>query len=178
MATRRLFTAIEPPESFISKVTDLHTGLPGANWESRPHITLSHFGDVDEKRMTDLLAALGAVTFESFDLEVQQLRTFGEPSAPTVVWLGLEDSPELARLQVQLTEVRSEFAATPDRHGGFTPHITLARTQQAKPADVAEYLRSGMDRNRVGGFHVGAFELFESIDFTYERMQSFSAVGG
>ena len=167
----RLFTAIEAQEKPYSSA--LRSGLPGANWESHPHVTISHFGEVRPDARGEIQEALAEVTFASFTLTPKALGIFGERDAPAVVWVGFEHSEPLSSLFAQLNEIRSAFNETPDRHE-FNPHLTLARTSACAPEDVLSYV----DRHAnlvLEPILVEAFSLFESIDLEYHRIDRFSA---
>ncbi len=169
---RRLFTAVQPTDSFIDAATSLHEGLPGARWETHPHVTLSHFGDVEASLVPDLQAELAAVSLEPFELQPDRFGFFKDADAPAVVWVGFAPSAELVSLHAELSIIRSRFASRPDRHD-FNPHLTLARTGECDPDDVEHpddvelYLTRPFDEAGLGTLWVSGFGLFESVDFRY-----------
>ena len=171
---RRLFTAIEPDERFAQAVQKLHSSLPGANWETEPHITLTHFGDVEAESLPELTAALEAVMFSTFVLELSGTGFFGEEDAPAVAWLAFKQSSELERLHAEVSVIRQRFASSPERHS-FNPHLTLARTNRCEPAAVHTYLRSARESTLPAQFDVARFELFESTNETYSKVATVRA---
>jgi len=168
-----VFTAIEPPEAVRHRVLDQHTGMSGAVWETQPHITLSHFGELDPTQVERLQAKLRALRFDRFRVSLKEVGIFGDAAAPSVVWIGLESNPNLNALAEELAKVRASLVSTPDRHE-FIPHMTLARTSSVEPDEVNDFIET-FDTERIGSFSVTGFSLLESVDFRYRTVETFSA---
>src|SRR6185295_4632440 len=98
--------------------------------ESRLHLTLRFVGDVEDDRIADVIEAVeeAAAGVPPFSIIVRGLGVFPKPSVVRVLWAGIEPNAELGRLARRVDEaIRSR--GFPPEPKGFTPHITLLRTQ-------------------------------------------------
>lgn len=157
----RLFTGIELPEDIVWRLSMMRAGLYGAQWidPDNYHITLRFVGDISDTQASHFADALSEVGFDSFELEVSGLGSFGG-NKPRALWAGMKPSPSLQLLQRSI-ERAARLAGLPPETRNFTPHVTLARLRNARPQTVAEYLA------RHGGFFsmpfgVTRFVLFSS----------------
>jgi RNA 2',3'-cyclic 3'-phosphodiesterase len=135
--------------------------LPGARWidPENFHITLRFAGDIDELQAQAFAAELDDIRFESFEVTIEGLGSFGG-NKPRALIAGVRLTEPMARLQ-KAHERAARRAGLPPETRNFTPHVTLARLKDSKPAAVAEYL------SYYGGlfaepFRVSAFVLFSS----------------
>lgn len=152
----RLFVAIEIPEAWRRVAVETAEALrarlgpePGLRFAAaeRLHLTLRFLGEVDEAVEPDLRAQLRhEVTRVDVPLELTEVGTFGSPSRPTVLWLGLGgDLDGLAALReaVDRAAVTSRLEVDERR---LQPHITLARVER----------RAGPEQRRAIADAVGA----------------------
>lgn len=106
------------------------------------HITMKFLGDVAEARIDGIKTVVhaAAANVAPFRIEIGGFGAFPSASRPSVFWLGIGPSPELAQLQDRIesgcTALGFEREARP-----FKPHLTLGRTR--KDARVP---RAVMDR--------------------------------
>ena len=157
----RLFTGIELPEDIVRRLSMLRAGLSGASWidPENYHMTLRFAGDITDTEAKHFADALADIRFDSFDLELNGLGSFGG-NKPRALWAGIKPSPQLLLLQ-KAHERAARFAGLPPETRNFVPHITLARLRNVSPYTVADYLA------RHGGlfavpFPVSQFVLFSS----------------
>lgn len=136
----RLFTGIELPEELIWRLSMMRAGLNGARWldPDNYHITLRFGGDMPDFQANAFAEALDDVHFDSFDLELSGLGSFGG-NKPRSIWLGVKSSPALHDLH-RAHERAARIAGLPPEPRNFTPHITLARLKNTSPFAVADYL--------------------------------------
>ncbi|RKY19651.1 MAG: RNA 2',3'-cyclic phosphodiesterase [Planctomycetota bacterium] len=159
----RLFVALPLPESALAALAPLCSGLRGARWVAaeRQHLTLEFVGAVDGPMARRVEQTLGAVRAATFTLRLRGLGHFPPRGAPRVVWAGLPPSEPLARLQ---RDVRGRLLrlGLPLERRRFAPHITLARLQGTRPADVLEHRleHGGLDGPDLP---VPCFSLFASV---------------
>ena len=87
---KRLFIAIEPPESMRDVLLALDPHLPGVRWVRREklHLTLSFLGNVEIDAEDRLRDALERLRVGPFWLPVAGLGSFGGSNRPTVLWVG------------------------------------------------------------------------------------------
>jgi RNA 2',3'-cyclic 3'-phosphodiesterase len=142
----RLFTALEVPRSVAIGLSLLKGGLPGARWiePENYHITLRFIGDIDDRRADDLAETLARVSSAPLTLSIRGLSVFGS-KYPHALIACIEPSAALITLQANIDRICQRMAMPGDPRR-FTPHITIARLKNAKPADVGRYL---MERGLV-----------------------------
>jgi 2'-5' RNA ligase len=157
----RLFTGIEVPEDIVWRLSIIRAGLYGAHWidPDNYHITMRFAGDMSHAQANHFADALADVRFDSFDIEVSGLGSFGGDK-PRAIWAAIKPSPALTLLQ-KAHERAARLAGLPPETRNFVPHITLARLRNVSPHAVAEFLA------RHGGFFsapfaVSSFVLFSS----------------
>lgn len=162
----RLFLAFDLPEPQKARIEALVENLRpriDAKWtraEGR-HVTLVFLGETDAAKTPALIAAIDAVTMRHapHTLHVAGAGTFGPASHPRVLWLGLDGDLAAARALQAGLQTALEVA---DEHGGWVPHLTLARSRHPRgdPAlvDAAKALRG----ERFEPFTVDEVVLFES----------------
>lgn len=157
----RLFTGIELPQDVIWRLSMIRSGLPGAHWTDPDnyHITLRFAGDISDGMADAFAGALDDIRFDSFELEIQGLGSFGG-NKPRAIWAGLKPSLALEQLQ-RAHERAARIAGLPPETRNFVPHVTLARLKHTRPHTVAEFLarNSGVFS---APFVVDRFVLFSS----------------
>src|SRR5260370_3526617 len=109
---------------------------PQVRWtpEGSPHRTVRFIGNIDRAVVEAMAERLGARSLRAFDLDLDDLGTFGHGRHVRVVWQGLRDSPEaVAELAAQV-EAECATAGLMAEKRPFQAHLTLAR---ARPRDGA-----------------------------------------
>lgn len=131
----RLFVAIPAPPFVISSAEPwflrLKTQLAFATWVHPRdlHLTLQFLGDVARERTAQLAQAIGQAAAGSapFSLHFQGLGVFGKPSAPSVLWVGVQGEAEkLGQLQRRIEDAMKTLGFAAEKRS-FKPHLTLAR---------------------------------------------------
>jgi len=164
MSGVRSFVAVELPASFRQEIDSLHSRIATEGLRLvRPdlvHITLKFLGDVPEKDLDAVAAALREVKAAPFPVQVKGIGAF-PGGGVRVLWLGLEG--DFSKLY-QGIEKALEPLGFPAEERGFSPHVTLGRVGRPNveisrkiKARMAEF--SGLD---LGGFTVDRFYLKKS----------------
>jgi len=127
----RLFIAIcldEHKDYFLN----LQSGLgPDLAKTKAFHLTLKFIGETDDYK--EIAERLKQVRFRPFSLKLKGIGFFPNERVRRVVWVGVEDNPELMKLQEQVEDAVGRTNGLP-----FRPHVTLARArQQAGEINVA-----------------------------------------
>lgn len=160
--TQRLFVALELPEDVLTRLEALKEEFSELPWASRNtlHLTLRFIGNVPEEDVPGIRAALGHVRGSRFFLQARGLGVFAQ-SRRTILWAGLEPSPDLLALKRRVDAALEKVPALGPAHGPFAPHITLSRIRKNRPATLGRFVdaHAGTD---LGGFHVNSFALFRS----------------
>lgn len=143
MPTLRLFVAVdvstEVQRALDAALRPLRRLAPDARWtaQGKWHLTLQFLGAVDEARLPGLAHGLEAASSSTnaFTLRLSRAGTFGRPSHPSVLWVGVDEgAPPLARLAHAVGEALSPPGFTPEARL-FAPHLTLARARDGRIGD-------------------------------------------
>ena len=161
--TLRLFVAIDPPETVRKDLAALPRDVDGARWvrAGQLHVTLRFLGDVAAGAVDRLAAALGGVASTAFSLHASGFGVFPPRGAPRVLWAGLSPAEPLRALAAAVNAALAATGLTPPADKPFSPHLTLARLERARPGDVKAWI------DARGGFStvpwaVEAFTLYAS----------------
>lgn len=148
MTPERLFTAVRLSPELRGAVSGmcrrLSRELPFAKWthEGDYHITLQFLGDTDPRNIPELVSALkkSAADFGPFTMSLRGTGVFGAPSAPRVLWAGLDGDAD------RLRELHSRIVAATEPLGfraeerAYKPHVTLARKYRGEQGFDSQYL--------------------------------------
>ena len=162
---KRLFVAIDPPETIRQQLAALCCGLPDARWTEpvQLHLTLVFIGEVSGATFLDIREALDEITAQPFDLRCKGVGFFPPRGLPRVVWTGIERSEPLMLLQRKIATRLYQLGVEMENRK-FSPHITLARLRETPPAKVGRYLE--------------AHGLFASDPFPVDRFLLYASVLG
>ena len=160
--TQRLFVDKKKNKDVLARLEALKAEFPGIPWAPRKnlHLTLRFIGNVPEEDVPGIRAALRGVRAGRFYLRARGLGIFAQ-SRQTVLWAGLEPSPDLLALKLRVDAALEGGPAPDPVPGRFIPHITLSRIRKNRPAALRRFVgeHAGTD---LGGFHVTSFALFRS----------------
>lgn len=159
---RRLFIALELPETIKDQLLKVRGGLEGAHWQRREqlHLTLSFIGNVDYHQLEDVHTVLEQIRFQPFEVELGGLGLFGKPHRPRLLWTGAKSPKPLEDLHTKLHNALKR-AGLPQDERGYLPHVTLARFDgsYSMRADGFVIANQGL---HLAPFVVDHFTLFES----------------
>ncbi len=94
------------------------------------HLTLKFLGEVPESQIEDIAETLKAVaqgTFP-FSFTVQGVSGFPDLRKPRVLWVGVEATEALMRLQRMVEKAMENLGFEPEGRG-YHPHITIGRVK-------------------------------------------------
>jgi 2'-5' RNA ligase len=167
----RLFIAINFSPKTRSKIAlvqnDLKAKSIKGNFTSleNAHLTLAFLGEIDPLEIEKLTDIMKSIRFASFDIEIDDLGTFGR----SLWYCSVKQSVALETLHANLNKLLkdSDFP-TDDRP--FKPHITIARNlllkdQMFKPfVPIKERVNaiSLMESTRING-KLTYIELFKKV---------------
>jgi len=144
----------------------LRTSGADVSW-TRPegmHLTLKFLGEVEEKRVPKIEAALdsAANSIGAFSLSVSGMGTFPDIRRPRVIWIGLkEQGNNLIRLQRSVEEEFNKTGFSPEDRE-FTPHITLGRIRSQKNVEKLLSLIEKLRDVELDGFDASCVYLMQS----------------
>jgi 2'-5' RNA ligase len=157
----RLFTGLEIPPDIGRSLAMLRGGLPGARWidPEHYHVTLRFIGDIDAALAHEVESLLGRVRRGGFELQVEDLHSFGGRK-PRAVVATLAAAPPLMELQAEHERLLQRVGLEPEGRR-YIPHVTLARLRESSSRQVADYLAMRAPF-RSPPFTVSRFVLFSS----------------
>lgn len=146
----RLFVALVPPPDILDELAEAvrphRDAVPELRWVRRDllHVTLTFLGEVDDRTLDRLLPRLERAVgrHERMSLSLAGAGAFpGSGAHARVLWTGLYgDRRGLARLAASTTAAGRRVGTLPDKHRGFRPHLTLARSR--RPLDVRSLIEA------------------------------------
>jgi RNA 2',3'-cyclic 3'-phosphodiesterase len=111
---------------------DLARSGAQVKWEKPAnfHLTLNFLGDIPDRALADLFAAVGTVAKGEppFAMIVAGIGAFPTPRRPKVVWAGITaGAGDLTRIHDALEDPLFELGVYRREDRGYTPHLTLGR---------------------------------------------------
>jgi len=161
--SKRLFVAIDLPDSTRQLLADLDPHIRGVRWTEpeQMHLTLGFFGDVPDNVELKLREKLSAIEFGAFFLNVNGIGAFSSKGAPKIIWIGVGKAhPHLFQIHKRVQEAALAVGIEPELRP-WHPHITLARCRDVSAQALRKFLQSnaGFD---AGMIRVEAFHLYSS----------------
>jgi 2'-5' RNA ligase len=163
MTAKRLFVAINLPESTKHLLVDLDPQIRGVRWldAEQMHLTLGFFGTVPEHVDLKLREKLSAIVFGVFFLPIAGVGTFPPKGPPKIIWIGVgRGHPHLFQLHKRVQEAALGAGLEPELRP-FHPHVTLARCQRISLQTVRKFLKANVDLD-AGMTRVDSFHLYSS----------------
>jgi 2'-5' RNA ligase len=161
--TKRLFVAIDLPESTRQLLADLDPQIRGVRWidPAQMHLTLSFFGDVPEEIDLALRDKLSAIEFGAFFLPVAGVGIFSAKGAPKIIWIGIGKAhPHLFQIHKRVQESALAAGLEPELRP-WHPHITIARCRDVSAQSLRKFLQFNAEFD-AGIIRVEAFHLYSS----------------
>ena len=162
----RVFIAVELPDDIRKALGDVQRQLQPltdtARWVSPDsiHITLKFIGEVPDKRIEDIDAALTGLTWKPFTVTVHGVGFFPGTRSPRVFWAGME-APTMQGLAEQL-DTRMERLGFEKEKRAFRSHITLARARDTRIESALVTGAAEYEEHDFGSFTVDRMFLFKS----------------
>jgi RNA 2',3'-cyclic 3'-phosphodiesterase len=160
---KRLFVAIDLPDSICQLLAGLDPRIRGVRWTDpwQMHLTLSFLGDVAHDIGLGLREKLSAIEFGAFFLSVAGIGTFPAKGAPKVIWIGVGTAhPHLFQIHKRVQEAAFAAGLQPELRP-WHPHITIARCRDLSPQSLRKFLKANAEFD-AGMIRVEAFHLYSS----------------
>jgi RNA 2',3'-cyclic 3'-phosphodiesterase len=161
--TKRLFVAIDLPESTRRLLAGLDPHIRGVRWTefTQMHLTLGFFGDVPEDIDLALREKLSAIEFGAFFLPIVGIGTFPQKGLPKVIWIGVGKAhPHLFQIHKRVQEAALAVGLEPELRP-WHPHITIARCRDVSGQSLRKFLQSNVELD-AGMIRVDALHLYSS----------------
>ncbi len=163
MRAKRLFVALDLPESITARLIDLNPNLPGVHWlqPKQMHLTLSFLGKVESEQEQSLREKLEEVRFTKFLLPIAGVGCFPGKGNPRIVWAGVGGGhPQLFHLYKCVQEAAIAARLEPDLRA-WHPHITVARAKDISAETLRPFLKTNADFD-AGFIRIETFSLYSS----------------
>jgi 2'-5' RNA ligase len=134
----RAFIALELSDEIRARLSDAQEVLKQCTahmtWVERNniHITVKFLGEVDDKLIPDIKAALTSIPFRSFHITTGVI-TINNPHRPFTVWCTIEDGGRGAQFLDLVENSLSSLGFTREKRK-FRPHATVARVRRFDPS--------------------------------------------
>ena len=161
--TRRLFVAIDIPDSTRQLLAALDPHVRGVHWTdpSQMQLTVVFLGDVAEEPGLVVREKISAIKFRDFFLPVAGIGTFPAKGAPKIIWIGVGKAhPHLFQIHKRVQEAALAAGIEPDLRP-WHPHVTIARCRNVSAQSLRNFLQVNSELD-AGMFHVENFHLYSS----------------
>jgi len=179
----RAFFAVDLPDDLAEPVADAQAAFEGADGlrfvdPDRAHVTLKFLGEVGEADAADRSAenegepslddviaagerAVADAGVDPFECAIEGFGVFPSLDYVSVVWAGVgAGSAELTALHESLEAETTAIGVDPEEHA-FTPHVTLARMNDARGKELVREVVRERDPE-IGRFEADAVRLVKS----------------
>jgi len=158
----RLFIAVELPEKVRDILIDAQKRIrfPGkATLVNDFHLTLKFLGEVEDKKVPDIISVLSKISFKPFDISLSGIGVFPNKNSPRVLWVGMSPEDKVSALQKDIDSATLGVCFAQGQE--FHPHITLSRI---KFIDDKKAFASAIDNTSIEkvSFKVSSFKLIRS----------------
>jgi 2'-5' RNA ligase len=160
----RLFVGLELPSELRQRVATLAgAGIPGARWipAENYHVTLRFIGEAPRYLAEEIDHALTALRAPTIWLTLAGIGTFAKAGRSQSLWIGVERSEPLERLQGKIENALRRCGLERERRR-FQPHVTLARLDGAAGSQLAGFVQAH-NLFRAGPVPIEHFTLFSSL---------------
>jgi len=159
----RLFVALDLPWELKQTLAALAINLNGARWVPAPnlHLTLRFIGDANRLQAEEIDHALSAVRARGFHLTLAGAGWFEKAGRANTLYIGVGRNEALLHLQTKIETALRRAGLIAERRR-FTPHITLARLDNAGEARLAAFVQAH-NLFRAETIAVAHFTLFSSL---------------
>jgi len=183
----RLFITVEIPTQWRATVAAMSALLAAPpdlklrlTDHRNTHLTLRFLGEVDEEAVPRLIQELQHLEVTPCELRLAAPGTFGPPTRPRVVWLGVAGDPSCLDRLAAAVDAALASAGLAATQQSWRPHLTLARVRErangperravaelVRRLPVAEALPFTPDHIALYRSHLGAgpprYELLTSV---------------
>ncbi len=139
----RLFVALALPQEIRARLWRMTSGLAGVRWlpPENYHLTLRFLGEMPGHRAEELDDALAALRGRAFTLQLAGVGMAEKAGRVQALWAGVERNPQLDHLQNKIETAVQRIGFDAERRR-FTPHVTLARLDNAPPGKLVEWVQA------------------------------------
>lgn len=156
----RAFFAIPLPDDLARALEGEGARVSGLRAQAAAtiHLTIRFLGEIADPGAILAEVAPVAASFEPFRLTLAGMGVFPHPAAARVLWVGLDEGAEKARILASSVEAAVRRAGLPPEPRPWSPHVTLGRFPRPRRLPPG-----ALDPKRpFGAFEARSLVLFES----------------
>jgi 2'-5' RNA ligase len=165
----RAFLAADIDEGLKDKISEVQKQLKEADAPVKfvephnLHFTFKFFGEIDEKKAEEIIAAVEnkVHSYSPFEISIKGVGVFPNLRYIRVLWLGVEDSEQFSKLQMDLDEDFMKFGFKKER--SYVPHLTMGRVRGAKNKDALISKIDELKEVEIGKMKIEKLLLKESV---------------
>lgn len=169
---KRVFLALNLPKAIKEELLVFQKKWPRLpiRWvkPENLHLTLLFLGYLDQRQLADVFQKTEEISdsFSPFEISLTKI-IYGPPGQkiPRMVWVNLEKTPELLKLQKTLKEEifsLPSFQYKQKEKRPFCPHITLGRIKVWQFRQLEPEQRPAIEEEISLSFQVSSLEIMES----------------
>jgi 2'-5' RNA ligase len=161
--SKRLFVAIDLPDSTRQLLAGLDPRIRGVLWTQTDHmhLTIGFFEGVPENVEPKMRQELSGIGFGAFFLNVNGVGVFSAKGGPKIIWIGVGKAhPHLFQIHKRVQEAALAAGVEPELRP-WHPHITLARCRDVSAQALRKFLQSNTEFD-AGMIRIDAFHLYSS----------------
>ncbi len=165
----RCFIAIEIPETIkkdIGSIVEISKKREAdVRWVENKniHLTLKFLGNTPEELLSPLYESLQnvALSYKPLYIRICKTGVFPNKKYPRVIWVGIEDSEILKRLQRDIEDSITLLGFQKEERA-FHPHLTIARVRSQKKIESLMTELDNYKEKDFGVFEVNSIKLIRS----------------
>ncbi len=167
---KRVFLAIRFNENIFLRqyINDIRSNLMAEKikWieAENLHLTLKFFGPTEKKQLEKIKITLDKrlKTQEKMQISFHKLGVFGSKYQPRILWMGMENTNELIKLQKQISIALEDIGIIADRQN-FVPHLTIGRIKQLQSKKYFQSVVERFKKFNCEPIIIDRIYLYESI---------------
>ncbi len=164
----RSFLAIDVDKRLLKKINDVEDDFKqiDANVKyvniKNMHLTLKFFGNIDLNMADKISQSVKKVlsNHKPFDIHIKGSGAFPNMSRIKVLWIGLEENPELIKLQKDLDSEFNKLGFDLERN--YKSHLTIGRMKNAKNKNLVKDKLKEYKNHDIGQMTVSKISLKKS----------------
>ena len=157
----RTFIAIDLPENLKREISLLKVESKVFRWipPAQIHLTVNFLGETNVETLNLLIDNLRKIKSKPFELELKSSGFLPSNRRPSVLWLGVSESPHLLSLKKSIDSIVGALCPTFEKKQ-FKPHVTIARIARFDSNELERVAKSTHSFRAM--FHVDSFMLYSS----------------
>lgn len=164
----RAFLAVDVNEELLEKIGELQNKLAKAEAAVKfvepenLHFTFKFFGDISREKADEIIGMISEKTkkYSPFEVSIKGVGVFPHLGYIRVLWLGVEDSDQFSKMQMDFDEEFIKMGFKKER--SYTPHLTIGRVKGAQNKEALVSIINELETIEIGKTTIKNLVLKES----------------